>query len=421
MQPFQFVGSGIAVLFAMASIPTFGFADEEQSAVLWPQWRGPERDAQVRAPVWPSTLSGDALQQIWRVPLGPSYSGPIVAEDRVFTTATDDQKWEVVRAFDRQAGKPLWETRWEGSMQVPFFAASHGSWMRATPAYDGQRLYVAGMRDVLVCVDAGTGKEIWKVDFVGKLKSTLPAFGFVSSPLLVGPHVYVQAGGAFTKLDKLTGEIVWQTLKDDGGMYGSAFSSPALATVCGVEQLLVQTRDKLAGVAPADGQVLWSQEVPAFRGMNILTPTLFDDCLFTSSYGGKTLMLRVEKSDSGFAVREAWNHRAQGYMSTPVVIDGHAYLHLRNQRFTCIDLKTGEERWTTKPYGQYWSMIAQGNRILALDERGDLLLIQANPAEFQLIDSRHISDSPTWAHLAFGGDSLYVRELNALAAYRWKG
>ena len=108
-------------------------------------------------------------------------------------------------------------------------------------------------------------------------------------------------------------------------------------------------------------------------------------------------------------------------MSTPVIIDGHAYLHLRNQRFTCLDLKTGEERWTTKPYGQYWSMVAQGRRILALDERGDLLLIQANPAEFQLIDSRHISDSPTWGHLAFGGDSLYVRELNALAAYRWKG
>jgi outer membrane protein assembly factor BamB len=203
-------------------------------------------------------------------------------------------------------------------------------------------------------------------------------------------------------------------------MWGSAFSSPYFTQLGGRDQLIVQTRTRLAGVAPDDGRELWSQEIPAFRGMNILTPTVFEDAVFTSSYGGKSLLLGVELQNGGFAVREAWNHRAQGYMSTPVIIAGHAYLHLRNQRFTCLDLKTGKECWTTKPYGKYWSLVAQGERILALDERGDLLLIQANPQEFRLIDSRHISDAPTWGHLAVCGDMLYVRELNALAAYQWK-
>jgi outer membrane protein assembly factor BamB len=387
----------------------------------WSQWRGPSRDAFVSAPAWPGTLAGEALKPLWRVELGPSYSGPVASAGVVFTTATDEQKWEVVRAFEGPTGKKLWEARWESALQVPFFAASHGSWMRATPALSDDRLYVAGMRDVLVCLDARTGQEFWKLDFPAKLKSPLPAFGFASSPLVFGEHVYVQAGAALTKLNKLTGEVVWQSLRDDGGMYGSAFSSPYLTKLCGIEQLVVQTRTHLAGVAPDDGRELWSQEIPAFRGMNILTPTVLDDTIFTSSYGGKSLLLRVEKTDAGFAVREAWNHRSQGYMSTPVIIDGHAYLHLRNQRFTCLDLKTGEERWTTKPYGQYWSMAAQGPRILALDERGDLLLIDADPREFKLIDSRHVSDSPTWGHLAVCGDILYVRELNALAAYRWKG
>ncbi len=106
-------------------------------------------------------------------------------------------------------------------------------------------------------------------------------------------------------------------------------------------------------------------------------------------------------------------------MSTPVVINGHAYLHLRNQRFTCIDLATGESKWTTKPYGKYWSMVANGDRILALDQRGEILLIHATPEKFELVDSRKLTDDETWAHLAVAGDEVFVRELNAMTVYRW--
>jgi hypothetical protein len=108
-------------------------------------------------------------------------------------------------------------------------------------------------------------------------------------------------------------------------------------------------------------------------------------------------------------------------MSTPVFVDNHAYLHLRNQRFTCVDLRTGERKWTTRPYGKYWSLVANGDRILALDQRGDLLLIRATPEKFDLLDERKISNDSTWAHLAVCGRDVFVRELNALAAYRWGG
>ena len=82
------------------------------------------------------------------------------------------------------------------------------------------------MRDVLVCLDAASGKERWKVDFVEKFGTALPAFGFVCSPLVDDKAVYVQAAAAFVKLDKKTGEVLWRTLQDAGGMNGSAFSSP---------------------------------------------------------------------------------------------------------------------------------------------------------------------------------------------------
>ena len=385
----------------------------------WRQWRGPKRDGQVSGVAWGEKLDGEHLQVLWRKEMGPSYSGPLVVGDRVFVTETRDKREEVVRALDRATGEQVWESGWEGSMTVPFFAKSNGDWIRATPAYDGGKLFVAGMRDVLVCLNADDGKQLWRVDFVKETGSSLPAFGFVSSPLVIGDHVYVQAGGGFTKLDKGTGKIVWQTLKDGGGMNGSAFSSPVLASIAGKEQLVVQTRESLCGVETESGNVLWKHEVPAFRGMNILTPTVIGDTIFTSTYGGKTLLLKVVATGDRYAVNEVWSNKAQGYMSSPVVLDGFIYLHLRNQRFTCIDLKTGETKWTSDAYGKYWSLVAQGDRMLALDERGELLSIRATPEKFDLISSRKIADAETWAHLAIDLDQIFVRELKALTVFRW--
>lgn len=387
---------------------------------VWNQWRGPTRDGQVGGPAWPTRLSDGSLKLLWRVPLGPSYSGPIVSQDLVFTTETRNREAEGVYALDRKTGKEAWRAEWKGAMTVPFFAASNGSWIRSTPAYDGASLYVGGMRDILVCLDAGSGKERWRVDFVKEFKSPLPAFGFVSSPLVEGDAVYVQAGASVVKLRKTSGEVLWRALRDEGGMMGSAFSSPVLADLAGRRQLLVQGREKLAGIDPATGEVFWSHTVPSFRGMNILTPVVFGDAIFTSGYQNRSWLFRVSREKDRYSVAEEWALGAPGYMSTPVVVDGHAYLHLQSQRFTCIELKTGKRTWTSKAFGKYCSLVAQGDRILALDQQGDLLLLRANPREFELIDQTKVSDEETWAHLAVCGNELYVRQLNALAAYRWE-
>jgi len=390
-------------------------------AADWPQWRGPTRDGQVSGTHWPSSLKGDVLKQLWRVELAPSYSGPIIVSNFVFTTETKDKRVEIVRAFDRSSGKELWQTDWEGAISVPFFAKANGDWIRSTPACDGQRLYVAGIRDVLVCLDVNKGKELWRYDFVKELKTPPPSFGFVCSPLLDDGHVYVQAGASFAKLEAKTGQLVWRTLTDGGGMYGSAFSSPAMATLDGARQLLVQSRTKIAGVSPADGTVLWSQPTQATQGMNILTPVVYSNIVFTSTYGGKTIGFRVQRADGLWQVEPAWTHKAQGYMTTPVVVAGVAYTHLRSQRAMAIDLLTGKELWTTtESFGKYWSLVAQGKRILALDERGTLYLFNAEPEKFDLLDSRQVSEADSWAHLAVCGNELFVRELNALVAYRWR-
>lgn len=390
-----------------------------QNAFEWNQWRGPTRDGYVPAdaPSWPDKL--DSLERLWRVEMGPSYSGPIVSPEFVYVTETADKKDEVIRALERTTGREAWRKQWAGAMKVPFFAASRGSWIRATPAYDGETVYVAGIRDVLLAFDAKTGEQRWRVDFMERYKSPEPTFGFVSSPLVIGNDLYVQAGGGFCKLDKRTGESHWRTLDDGGGMNGSAFASPVLGKLAGREQLLVQTREKLSGVEPKDGTVLWSIPVPNFRGMNILTPVVFGDGVFTSSYQNGSYFYGVKREGDSLVVTESWKSKPVGYMTSPILRDGHAYLLLQNQRLACVDLKNGEQKWRSSSFGQYQSLVAQGDRILALDERGELLLFRATPEKFELLSQTKVSEQDTWAHLAVAGDQVFIRELNAITAYRW--
>jgi outer membrane protein assembly factor BamB len=397
---------------ALAAVTGTAIAEDSQQ---WLTWRGPSRDSVLPGAAWPESLDEAQLKLTWNVPFGDSYSGPIVTDKAVFTTESSDGKERVV-CVDRKTGEIRWTKEWTGSMTVPFFAARNGSWIRSTPASDGQMIYVGGIRDVLVALDCQTGEEKWRVDFAEKT-GKVPDFGMVCSPLIDGEFIYVQAGKGLQKLYKSNGQVVWSALQDSGDIMSSgAFSSPVITTLEGKRQLLVQTRTYMAGVDLESGSKLWSYEVAAFRGMNILTPTVWDNGIFTSSYGGRSLLLDVKTGST----TTRWENKLEGYMSSPVVIDHYLYMHLRNKRFACIDLKEGKEAWVTRPFGEYWSMVTNGQRILALDQTGKLRLIAHNPKEFELLSERKLTDEESWAHLAVAGSSVVVRTQKALQHYDWK-
>lgn len=400
-------------LLTIAALPLTPYAAD------WPQWRGPSRDGNVGGS-FPGSVAEGALSKLWRVELSPGYSGPIVVGDRVFTTETENRETEIVRALNRQTGEEIWRASWPGAMTVPFFAKANGDWIRATPACDGERLYVAGMCDVLVCLNVRSGKELWRFDFVGKLETPMPAFGFASSPLLDGNAVYVQAGAGVCKLDKMSGKLLWRARTDAGGMFGSAFSSPVIATLGKKRQLVVQTRTHLAGLNLADGAELWAQEIKAFRGMNILTPTVMGDSVFTSTYGGVTTMFDISSDAGAFKVAEKWALKEQGYMTSPIVIDGLGLELNRDQRLIAVDLATGKKAWEVKDkFGKYWSLITDGRKVLALDQKGELLLFQPNREGWNLIDRAKVCGAESWAHLAISDGTLFIRDLDGLTAWKW--
>jgi outer membrane protein assembly factor BamB len=396
----------------------------EPAAATWPQWRGPTRDGVVAkgSPAWPEKLDDKSLTKKWEADkLGPSYSGPIVSADKVFTTETVDKKDERVTAYDRATGKRLWEVKWEGATTVPFFAAKNGSWIRATPAFDGERLYVAGIRDVLVCLNAATGKEVWRYDCVKEFKAAVPTFGTVCSPLVDDKFVYFQADGGVVKLDKVSGKEQWRSLKESGGMMGGAFSSPVKTKLAGGEQLVVQTRTALAGVDAEKGTELWKRDIPSFRGMNILTPVVEGDTVFTSTYGGTTQGFTVASDGGKYKAVDGWSLKYEGHMCTPVVVSGHAYFLGKDRKMTCVEVATGKQAWRSeKGYSDYCSLVANGDRILALDSKGKLILFKASPKEFEVLGEAAVGGGDAWAHLAVCGDEVIVRGLGSLTVYRWK-
>jgi outer membrane protein assembly factor BamB len=389
----------------------------------WPQWRGPTRDGRV-APgaAWPEKLDQDHLTLRWRVELGPSYSGPIIVADRVFVTETLDEKGEVARALDRDTGKERWAARWPATFQVPDFARENGNWARSTPACDGDALYVGGMRDVLVCLDADGGKERWRVDFAEQFRTPLPVFGMASSPLVDGDAVFVQAAAGVARVDRKTGKVAWREVFDDPRQFGGATSSPVLAELAGQRQLVVLNRKVLAGLDPVSGKVLWRHDTPAYRNTTTLTPLVLPgDGVFTSMFNGRSFRFDVAARDQGLTARIVWDSRANGNLSSPVLVGDHIYLHLQNQRLTCLEARTGKTAWVTdRTFGKYWSMTVNGDRVLALDQQGILYLFRANPRQFELLDRRKVSEEETWAHLAVCGDEVFVRDLKGLSAYRWR-
>ncbi len=180
------------------------------------------------------------------------------------------------------------------------------------------------------------------------------------------------------------GKVIWKTLENGEGMMSSgAFSSPTIATIADKRQLVVQTREELCGVDLETGDVLWKQPIEAFRGMNIL-----------DAAGDRRSRLHVRSQREGTTVRDPSDGRGRLASRTKsgcrnrkltcrvrCLIGDSIFLHLKNQRVTSLSALTDRFVGPVHRFGKYWSMVSNGDQILALDNGGDLLLIQASDSE----------------------------------------
>ena len=380
----------------------------------WNQWRGPQRNGKWQGHL-PKSLSG--LKLAWEKTLQPSYSGPVSDGELVFTTATVDETFERVVAFELSTGEVRWTAQWEGAIKVPGYASANGSWIKSTPAVAENALVVLGMRDEVVCLDPSSGEKRWQVDLAERFGARRPPFGGVCSPLIDEEAVYVMGGGATVKLSLADGRSIWRTLADEGED-DDALSSPIIATLAGTRQLVVQTRTRLCGVGLNDGSVLWSEPIQAYRNMNILTPLVMGNRVFTAARSGRSQCFEIGRDDGQWTVNEVWNQKVQGYMSSPVSDGKTIFLHSNNERLTALDARSGDILWTGRPMGKYQSLVGNDDVILALNSGGELLAVETNRDRLNIIDRAKVADD-SWAYLGIFEGGLLVRDLKSLKVYRY--
>jgi len=378
----------------------------------WPGFRGPARDAVVRGVRIETDWSKSPPIELWRRPVGPGWSSFAVRGDLLYTQEQRGED-EVVSCYNLTTGQPVWRHR----DAARFWESNGGAGPRATPTLGHGRVYAFGATGILNALDAGSGAVVWSRNAASDTGAKSPGWGFAGSPLVVNDVVIVAASGRLAAYDVATGHPRWL-----GPTGGAGYSSPHLATIDGVAQILLLRGARTTSVAPADGALLWEHSWQP--GVSIVQPALAadGDVLIAAgdAMGGIGIRrIAVAHGPGGWTIEERWTSVGlKPYFNDFVVHDGHAF-GFDGSILACIDLEDGKRKWKGGRYG-YGQVILLPDQdlLLVLSEEGELALVKATPDQFTELARFPAIEGKTWNHPVLVGDVLLVRNGEEMAAFR---
>jgi outer membrane protein assembly factor BamB len=380
--------------------------------VPWPGFRGSERDSVIRGVAIETDWAQRPPLELWRRPIGPGWSSFAVRGDLIYTQEQrgDD---EVVSCYRLSTGEPVWRH----SDAIRFWESNGGAGPRATPTVQDGRVYAVGATGIVNALDADSGAVLWSRNAAADTDREVPGWGITSSPLVIDDLVIVAAAGRLVAYDAASGTLRWVGPEGGGG-----YSSPHLATIDGVPQVILLRGSRTTSVAPADGALLW--EHVGQVGVSIVQPALIPngDVLITGgdAMGGTGIRrVGVAHGPSGWTVEERWTSRGlKPYFNDLVVHKGHAF-GFDASILAAIDLNDGTRKWKGGRYGHGQLMLlADQDLLLVLSEEGELALVRAVPDQFAELARFPAIDGKTWNHPVLVGDVLLVRNGEEMAAFR---
>jgi len=384
----------------------------QSNAADWPQYRGPNHDGSAPEKIltaWP--VEGPKV--LWKAPLGPSFGSFAVSGGKAFCFVqrnVDGQDREVALALDAKTGKELWA--------VPLGKATYdrqgGDGPRSTPAVDGKRVYFLGAYQMLTCLDTDTGKQIWQQDIVSAFGGKILKWNNAASPLLQGNLIFVNGGGtgqALLAFNKTDGKVIWKA-EDDLPTH----SSPVLAKIHGVTQVIFFTQKGLVAVVPETGKVLWRFAYP-YQTSSASSPIVWNDIIYCSAaYGVGAGACQIKKEGDTFTATELWRKKGelQNHWTSPVCKDGFIYgIFGRGQQqgapLKCIDILTGAEKWSRDGFGGGGATILVDGNVLAQCDRGPLVLVVAKPEAYQELARAEIYGGQCWTMPVISDGKIFAR------------
>ena len=379
--------------------------------VEWPGFRGSARDGTVHGVKLETDWSTTPPVKMWHRPIGPGWSSFAVQGDLLFTQEQRGEE-EMVVAYRVNTGEPVWRHR----DAVRFWESNGGAGPRGTPTLHNGRVYALGATGILNVLDARNGAVIWSRNAASDSGKQIPMWGFSSSPLIVHDMVVVAAAGKLAAYELATGKPRWFGPNGGGG-----YSSPHLATIGGIEQIVFLSAAGATGINLADGKQLWQY---AWPGTPILQPALTaeGDVLVSSgdAMGGMGIRrLAVTHAADSWSVAERWvSSGLKPYFSDFVVHNGHAF-GFDGRILSCIDLKDGTRKWKGGRFGQgQLVLLPDQDLLLVLSEEGELGLVSATPDKFTEVARLPGIEGKTWNHPVLVRDTLLVRNDQEMAAFR---
>lgn len=374
---------------------------------VWPGFRGPGRDGIVHDRNIGTEWSLDPPEEMWRRAVGPGCSS-FAAGDRVFFTQEQRGEFETVSCYALATGEPVWQHR----DSARFWDSHAGAGPRSTPALAGNRVYTLGATGLLNALNAGDGSVVWSHNAARDAGIEILEWGFTGSPLVHGDLVIVALAGKLAAYDTARGELRWS---GPGGI--ASYSSPHLATIGGVLQVLHMNDMGLVSLDPVTGKKLW--EYSSRSEGRILQPAVVgDDGLLLSMENTGVRRISVSGQPDDYKVRDIWTSGEMNVAFNDHVIHNDYAYGFDGPCIACLDLKNGRRMWKGERYRGWILLLAGQDLLLILTERGDLALVRATPDRFSEVARIKAIEGKTWNHPAIAGDVLLVRNSREMAAFR---
>lgn len=387
--------------FALVGVFIFYLLNSSASGVDWPQWRGINRDGISSETISPATWGKDGPKQLWKKQVGTGVSSVAVTGGRLYTMGNSG-KMDVVFCLDANTGAEIWRHTYPQPLDDRSFEGGPAG----TPTVDGERVYTLSHEGDFFCLSAANGKVVWRKNLPQDFGGRRPKFGYAGSPLVDGNLVIVDSGGAGAStvaLDKTTGALRWKAGDDEPG-----YSSPVAFNVGGTRCVAIFKVDWLVGLNAANGQELWRYPWKTKYDVNAPTPLIIGEKIFiTSGYGTGCALLKVS---SGGATQIWRNKNMRSQLSSPVLVQANIYGIDGDQgggELRCIDAANGGLKWKQNIGGG--GLIAAGGYLLALIERGELIVAEPSPASYRQVSRTQVLGGHCWVAPAVADGRIYCK------------